>query len=373
MEFLVDANDYLLWLALENIHTSSIATWKTHAESLYDYFSWLRANKLEWNTKPKKGARSEEITNIALYRNWSLSLINPETGSPKIQPSTVRRRLTNLMSFYRWAFRRGRIDFLPWDADFRAVPEMHPSMFRHTRAGRLVSRDNLRPKAKKKAIPLLTMSQCRDLIHACTTVTLQLMTKLMLQTGLRNEECRTFPRKYVLDPTGLGDKKRIPLNLDPLDMALKGNKPRRIYLTWQLMKELFDYLNFGEGSVRAKYYRKRYAGKSPLTFLNHEGNPWSEKGLNNAYRKLWEKGCDKQPILAFRVTPHMLRHTFATFELYAESKRTNLGKALAWVRDRLGHSSIVTTTVYVHCIDLMEKAELNLYQQELDKILNGDR
>lgn len=372
MELLGDANDYLLWLSIENILTSSPATWRTYAESLYDYFSWLRANNLEWDAKPKKGPHVEEISNIALYRNWSLNLTHPETGLQKIQPSTVRRRLTNLMSFYRWAHSRERIDFLPWSSEFRIVREVHPSMFRHTHAGRVVSRDNLRPKARKKAVQLLSMDQCHDLLHACNTTTLQLMTKLMLLTGLRNEECRTFPRKYVFDPTGLHERKRIPLNLDPADMALKGSKPRRIYVSWLLMKEIFDYLNFGEGAFRAKRYRKLSGERSPFTFLSCEGKPWKEKGLNNAYRKLWEKGGRKTPVLAFRVTPHMLRHTFATFELYSESTRTNIGSALAWVRDRLGHSSISTTTMYVHCLDLIEEVELNTYQQELDKMLSRE-
>jgi len=67
----------------------------------------------------------------------------------------------------------------------------------------------------------------------------------------------------------------------------------------------------------------------------------------------------------------MLRHTFATFELYAESQRRNLASALAWVRDRLGHSSINVTTVYVHCLDMLGEHDLNQYQNEIDSIMNG--
>ena len=135
-------------------------------------------------------------------------------------------------------------------------------------------------------------------------------------------------------------------------------------------KELFDYLNFGEGVERAKLFQKNFKEKTARTFLNVDGEYWSEKGLNNAYRKLWVRE-EKPPILSFRVTPHMLRHTFATFELYSESKRTNIGNALAWVRDRLGHRSIATTTVYVHCLDLMEESELNIYQKELDDMMGN--
>ncbi|HAK4778335.1 TPA: hypothetical protein H2C15_004682 [Salmonella enterica] len=39
MEIVEVATNYLLWLAMENAYTASSATWKSHAETLYDYFS----------------------------------------------------------------------------------------------------------------------------------------------------------------------------------------------------------------------------------------------------------------------------------------------------------------------------------------------
>jgi integrase/recombinase XerD len=195
------------------------------------------------------------------------------------------------------------------------------------------------------------------------------MTKLMLQTGLRNEECRTFPTKYLFDPSPERRSRRIKVDLSPSDMRLKGNRPRRIYVSGQLMKDLFDFVSFGEGAVRAKLYRGTKGAASPFVFLNRAGEPWSEKGLCNAYRKLWCTESSAKPALDFKVTPHMLRHTFATHELYAESRLRNLGFALAWVRDRLGHASISTTTVYVHCLDMLGEQLLNQYEREIDALL----
>lgn len=371
MEIVEVATNYLLWLAMENAYTSSSATWKSHAETLYDYFSWLSANKLSWDAIPYKGTYGEEISNLASYRNWSADLVNPQTCEHQIALSTIHKRLSQLMSFYRWALSRGRLAALPWEQSFRTVMSYssHPTMYRHTRAHRSFVKDNLRPKVPKKAIPLLRLDQCRELLVACGTETLRLMVKLMLQTGLRNEECRTFPRKYIFDPATQKPNRRIPLELSPMDMSLKGSKPRRIYVSWQLMKELFDDLNFGEGAQRAKHYRRLFNTKSPRAFLNQEGKPWSEKGLNNAFRKLWTPARHQLPRLSFHVTPHMLRHTFATLELYAESRRKNLGAALAWVRDRMGHSSIRATTIYIHCLDMMGEQDLNMYQREIDTLL----
>ncbi|VVE46092.1 Tyrosine recombinase XerC [Pandoraea iniqua] len=372
MEFVPEVNDYLLWIALENSSTRSPMTWKSQAESLCDFFSWLRANQLAWDAKPQKGRQGEEISTPAIYRNWSLELSDPRTGRRQLQASTVRKRLTHIMAFYKWAARRGRIDFVPWETrDYVLAPQIHPDMYRHTHVGRVVERDNLRPTVRKKLIPLLTVTQCRALLNACTTETLQLMTRLMLQTGLRNAECRTFPKMYVFDPSPALRNRRIPINLDPLDMELKNGKARRIYVSWHLMKDMFDYLNFGEGASRSRTFFNITGEFSSVLFLNHGGTRWSEKGLNNAYRKLWAPRTLPPPRLEFRVTPHMLRHTFATCELFAESQRVNLGHALAWVRDRLGHSSISTTTHYVHCLDLFGETDLNEYQREIDGILAG--
>jgi integrase len=373
MEFVQVVNDYLLYMALEDANTASPATWKSHAESLYDYFSWLDANNLNWNDQPTQGKEGQEISNLASYRNWSMDLIDPVTSEARISSSTIRKRLSQLMAFYRWAKDRNWITALPWRETFRMVTlsESNSHMYRHTHAGRIFVKDNIRPKVPRKPIQLLNLDQCRILMRACGTETLQLMTKLMLQSGIRNEECRTFSRNYVFDPSSLDSNKKIPIELSPTDMSIKGNKPRRIYISWHLMKELFDYLNFGEGAQRAKAYRAKFGIKAPSIFLNQGGEFWSEKGLNNAYRKLWTSTDERSPLLGFRVTPHMLRHTFATLELYAESQRTNLAAALVWVRDRLGHASIKTTTIYIHCLDLMGEWDLNIYQQEIDTILSG--
>lgn len=212
--------------------------------------------------------------------------------------------------------------------------------------------------------------------------TIELATSLMLTTGIRNEEARTFPRKYVFDPRGsrFDQRKRIPIFLNPSDMSLKGKKARTVYVTWQLMLEMYKYLHIGEGAERANIYLERQGYVPPILFLNNSGNPFAEKGLNDAYRKLShgysKNGKHFPPALNFRVTPHMLRHTFATLELYAESetldkqgRKRGMGYALAWVRDRLGHNSVQSTTIYVHCLQLLETPELNEYQQVIDKIL----
>ncbi|WP_350029252.1 MULTISPECIES: tyrosine-type recombinase/integrase [unclassified Caballeronia] len=360
MEFISAPNDYLLWVALENPRTRSPATWRSYAETIYDYFAWLEANALSWDAVPARYGEGGGISNIALYRDWSLDALDQRTGGHAMQPSTVRKRLSQVMRFYEWALARGRIEAVPWDVsrsdvlDWRLHDVIHESTL---------------PAVPRRPIRFLTVDQCRALLEKCPGPTVRLMTKLMLQTGLRNEECRTFPMKYLFDPAPARRSRRIAIDLSPSDMRLKGSRPRRIYASGQLMKDLFDFANFGEGAMRAKLHRSSEGTASPYVFLNRLGEPWSEKGLCNAYRKLWCPVSAAKPLLDFKVTPHMLRHTFATLELYAESQTRNLGFALAWVRDRLGHASITTTTAYVHCLDMLGEQLLNQYEREIDALL----
>lgn len=366
MELVEATNDYLMYLALERGKTRSPKTWRNHGEALYDYFSWLEANELDWSHVPGAGHAKTGISNLASYRNWSFSLVDPATGIRAIKPSTINQRLTCLMGFYQWAQKRGHVPAVPWDASPKFVAGNSQGFMRHAHSAKRTEGDDLRLKVFREPPKLLALDQSKLLIQACSTKTLRMMTVLMLQTGLRNEECRTFPRKYVFDPTGLNVRKRIRIDLNPADMLLKNSKPRTVFVGWHIMRELFDFLSYGEGALRAKMKRLDRPGNALPAFLNaQQGQPFSEKGLNNAYRRLWAGKC---PTLPFRVTPHMLRHTFATFELLHQSQRMPMGQALAWVRDRLGHSSIQTTSIYLHCIDLMESSELNAYQEELDML-----
>lgn len=350
MELEESANDFLLWVVLENTRTSSPATGKAYAESLYDFFSWLEANDFDWRPSASYFL-GKEISILNMYRNWCVAL-------PCLAQSTLRKRLIHVREFYKWAHSKKKIDGLPWEGYSVKTPLISPP----------TKKDTLYFPARSKPLKLLNLNQCKQLLEACPHKTLKLITKLILQTGLRNEECRSFPKKYLFDPCREAERKHFPLNLDPKDMKLKGSKSRRIYVTWQLMKDLFDYVNFEEGTERHRLYRMKQGVSSPLIFLNKDGNPFNEKSLNNSYRKLWDRSKPNNPRLSFTVTPHMLRHTFATFELFGESKRTNLGNALAWVRDRLGHKSVLTTSIYVHCLELLTQNELNQYQEELDHL-----
>lgn len=63
---------------------------------------------------------------------------------------------------------------------------------------------------------------------------------------------------------------------------------------------------------------------------------------------VWYPACEQAGI-SYHVSPHSLRHSFATWMLKA-------GKDLRWVQERLGHASITTTEVYLHRIQAEDRS-----------------
>jgi site-specific recombinase XerD len=376
------ANRFLMYLKLEKGRVHSPKTLVNYSNSLYDYFSFLEAQALEWNEPPRRTDFGKEVSNLSLYQRWCHETYHKDNGD-KLKHSTINTRIGHIESFYLWVKETaGLVDWLPFVQIQKIIYRReHPDAMAHMHAGiRVVESSENRLPIKKEPLKILTLEECWYLRAAPITGTLRNATWLMLGIGIRNEECRTFPRKYIFDPANLDRNKRIRIYLDARDMKTKGDKSRYVFVSWALMNALYQYTKFGEGAVRAKLYEEKFGSPPLFLFLNDRGDPYSDKGLNNAYRKLC-KGYEKNgefipPVLSFAVHPHKLRHTFATMELYYEAEkldkhgnRKGLGHALKWVQKRLGHSSLQSVLIYIHCLELLDSSELNDYQQELDRMM----
>ncbi|KHT63851.1 hypothetical protein RJ45_09605 [Photobacterium gaetbulicola] len=383
------ANRYLLWLIFDYGKCNSPATWRNHADALCDYFSWLETNSTDkqplcWDDEPRMTKSGKETSHLALYQHWCQNDYRKPDGYP-LALSTINTRTACIEKFYKWARDSAKlINWLPYLTQLKTVTRsVHSDPFAHTHTQHQVEASQLRLPVHKKVPKVLSLDQCKELLAAPMSKTVRCMAALILSSGLRRNECRTFPKKYIFDPSGLDKRKRIRIDLDPNDMQLKGNKARAIYISWAMMSELYEYTQFGEGPVRHKSYYEKHGHKPTFLFLNEAGDPFGQRGLNNAFDKLSKGWTDERKIkhprvLSFHLNPHKLRHTFATLELYHESNAPDpkhpghtkgQGHGLAWVRDRLGHASISTTTIYIHCLAQLDTYELNEYQREIDRMM----
>ncbi len=111
----------------------------------------------------------------------------------------------------------------------------------------------------------------------------------------------------------------------------KGSKERIVVFGNNTKEALDDYLSRGRREV--DFHNSEYL------FLNKDGNKLSTRYV----RKIIDDIIFKASI-EMHVSPHMLRHTFATSML-------NNGADLVSVKDLLGHESLNTTSIYTHVSD----------------------
>ncbi|MBC7076572.1 MAG: tyrosine recombinase XerC [Syntrophomonadaceae bacterium] len=142
----------------------------------------------------------------------------------------------------------------------------------------------------------------------------------------------------TLYATGLRVSELVGIDLRDLDLSGemvrvrgKGGKERVVPLGRQAQKALFSYIN---GS-RLYLGGKKGQGDSAL-FLNRFGKRLSTRGVRNILNKYMEAVSSNQ-----RVSPHTIRHSFATHLL-------NRGADLRAVQELLGHVKLSTTQIYTH-------------------------
>ena len=120
----------------------------------------------------------------------------------------------------------------------------------------------------------------------------------------------------------------------------KGNKERMVIYNNHTKKALDTYLKDGYN-----YFNKK---SSEYLILNKNGNKLSERYI----RKIINKKVS-QASLDIKISPHTLRHTFATDIL-------ENGADLMTVKELLGHESLNTTSIYTHITNEQIKKTYNL-------------
>lgn len=132
----------------------------------------------------------------------------------------------------------------------------------------------------------------------------------------------------------------LDLNAGSLRVTGKGSKDRILPLGKQCTGCLKKYLDCRDAFHPA-------AGENAV-FLNPSGKRLSVRGVQNIVKK-WLAAVSEKT----KLSPHVLRHTFATHLL-------DRGADLRAVKDLLGHESLSTTQIYTHLtMDRLRK----VYQQ----------
>ena len=170
------------------------------------------------------------------------------------------------------------------------------------------------PKIIRNAPEVLTKEEVKALIASCGNEKSRLLIQLLYSSGLRVSECLNMRVENLDFKENICNVKKG-----------KGKKDRMTLLSVNLAQQLQDYL-------------KRERISSGFVFRNRKDGSIcvrnAQKIVSNAAKRA---GIKKE------VTPHKLRHSFATHLLQS-------GTDIRTIQSLLGHSDVKTTEVYTHIV-----------------------
>jgi integrase/recombinase XerD len=243
----------------------------------------------------------EGVTALAVQRRhlnkFVTQLASGGPDRPPVAPATVQRKVACLRSFYRHLRREEAIERDP-TADLRA------------------------PKRSQRLPHVLTRDEVQKLLGA--------------PAGTEPAALRDRALLEVMYACGLRASEAVDLDVTDVDLDAgvlrargKGSKERLVPVGRQAVAALRVYLTRG---------RPRLVGDRAETrlFVNHRGGGLTRQGLYKIVQR-----HARTAGLADRMSPHTLRHTFATHLLAG-------GCDLRSVQEMLGHADIATTQIYTH-------------------------
>lgn len=252
---------------------------------------------IEWAKDPMANAVDSEI--VRQYRLYLNRLEDPKRGP--LKKNTQNYHLIALRSFLKYLTRNDVETMAPEKIELAKQGSREPSFLDATDLERL-----LNAPTASEAAPVI---KSRD----------RAILELFFSTGMRVSELANLK------------KDQIRLDRDEFSVRGKGDKVRVVFLSHQARHYLKEYLD-------------RREDETPYLFVRHDRakngaadvTPITSRSIERLVRHYASAaGIPK------KVSPHTLRHSFATDLLMN-------GADIRSVQAMLGHSSITTTQIYTH-------------------------
>jgi integrase/recombinase XerD len=186
-----------------------------------------------------------------------------------------------------------------------------------------------RPIKEKKLPNVLSTDEVIKIINSVNNIKHKAILCTLYSAGLRRSEVLDLKPEHF-------DSKRMMIKIE----GAKGKKDRYTILSTSLLTLLREYF-------------KKYKPKKWL-FEGQSGGKYSGQSISKILHKAVESSGLKK-----HVTPHTLRHSFATHLL-------EQGVDLRYIQEILGHESSKTTEIYTH----VSNSELGKIINPFDKIEN---
>ncbi|MEN7981872.1 MAG: site-specific tyrosine recombinase/integron integrase [Nanoarchaeota archaeon] len=181
-------------------------------------------------------------------------------------------------------------------------------------------------KKKEKSLPkIISKGKIKEIIESCENIKHKVIVKILYSSGLRLQELVDLKRKDI-------DFERNTIYVK----KGKGKKDRITIISENLKLDLL------------KYY-SNYNFSTEYIFEGRNGK-YTKKSIQKVLDKLGEK-------VGIKLTPHMLRHSFATHLLES-------GTDIRHIQKLLGHSDLSTTQIYTQ----VSNKELQNIKSPLDNL-----
>lgn len=280
-----------------------------------DFHLEQRARGVSPHTARAQKGDLEKLVAHAATARWEQWEVKPrvlrrfalELGERGLDPASQSRTLSTVRAFFRWLFETQRIASNP------AVGLRNPKLPQRLPAF----------LTEEESRSLLDLPACVDF----TTARLHCLLELLYASGLR-----------VSELTGL-DLQDLLMEQRTLRVLGKGRKERLVPFHAEAETSLRAYLGF-----RGAFLAEKGLPPSQALFLNQKGGRLTPTSV-----RAFLAVAIEQASLRAKVSPHALRHSFATHLL-------NRGMDLRAIQELLGHASLSTTQRYTH-LDLEQLAK----------------
>lgn len=268
--------------------------------TIRNYHHYIR-RFLEWMKMSHKKMLVEELIlkDITKYRLF-LSRFTGEKGD-SLSRTTQAYHVIALRSWFKWMSKQDIKVLSPEKIDL--------------------------PKGESKSLKFLNIEQIERMMN---------QPRLSSKVGLRDRAILE-----TLFSTGLRVSELVSLNREQINMEKrefgvigKGRKMRVVFLSHRAVEWLKRYLDTREDSWRPVFIR--YSRKRESITTDGENMRLSVRSVQRAVEKYRKKAR-----LPIPITPHGIRHSFATDLL-------SKGAGLREVQEMLGHKNVSTTQIYTH-------------------------
>jgi len=283
-------NQYLEYLQVER--GCSPLTIRNYRHYLTRFIHWMDKENLREDLKD---------INPEIVRSYRVYLSNlPGEGKGLMGRSTQGYHVIAMRSFLKWLLKNDYVVMAPDKIEL--------------------------PKIQERQVKFLSGEQVDRLLSAPSQSTIQgkrdkAILELLFSTGLRVSELTKL------------DRDKINMERREFGIVGKGGKARVVFLSQRATDWLIKYLNERDDSYKPLFIHHRGVSAPGTADEKMRLTPRSVQRMVKKYSHKMK--------LPLEVTPHVMRHSFATDLLMA-------GADIRSVQEMLGHKNISTTQIYTH-------------------------